>query len=69
MVVPIDSFVNFGALPKTDDERSDRSAESAATYTPAGDEFGAGAFAQFVATHKASDRIVVSPGNYSMQVG
>ena len=69
MVVPIDSFVNFGALPKTDDERSDRSAESVATYTPAGEEFGAVAFAQFVAKHKASDRIVVAPGNYSVSVG
>jgi len=71
MVVPIDSFVNFGALPKTDDERSERSAEStpAATYTPTGDEFGAVAFAQFVAKHKASDRIVVAPGNYSVSVG
>ena len=52
---------------KTDDERS---AESVATYTPtSGDEFGAVAFAQFVAKHKASDRIVVAPGNYSVSVG
>ena len=57
----------WAAVPgKTDDERS---AESVATYTPAGDEFGAVAFAQFVAKHKASDRIVVAPGNYSVSVG